>query len=336
MAFRGDILDLAAIAASDPRLAAIYAPAERRSAPPVAVPVPGQNAQMVVPAGEQMPVDPRINQGFADAAMQPRPDASFVNDIVATLSGETVGTHGASDGLLSRFLPEGVGDFVGNAALGAAGADPTATPLTTFAQAFAGAQGAKNVRLDRKRAEQAAAEDTAYERGRDAKKDALEERKLVIDERAAARLERKAMIDELATAANIQHTQAETAKIEREYARAGLSFDESIEVEQAVINWINSLTSEGGRMTTEERKAEAARKRQELLENRTNSDNYDDEGDEGGTTEVPMTSTGEVQGDGSYESPYSVANGEISEEAFETLPIGAHYLYRGKKYTKER
>lgn len=86
---------------------------------------------------------------------------------------------------IRSFIPENLRNTLGDTFAGIAGADPRSGPVAAFAQAFAGAQGNATAREQREAAATLAADERAYQRGRD---EAADARALREDERADRRL----------------------------------------------------------------------------------------------------------------------------------------------------
>lgn len=248
-------------------------------------------------------------------------------------------------GILGRLLPTGVRNGLVDAMAALGASDPTAPGLQTLGQAFTGAQRNKRAREDRKTALVTAADDKSYERGRDARADNRADRTLSLQEKKAASDDRVARLSEIQTAAGIDKTQAETRKIEREYANGGLSTQDMLDVETRVVDYGKTL--EAGAYAdapTEDivnrNKNLMDKYRSDLIQSLKKGTNTPD----GPGGEVPMTdqpsdtSEGASSSAGTWDAPVNLGgmSGDALRSAVQKLPKGSIFLdSKGNKMERQ-
>lgn len=252
--------------------------------------------------------EPAPNQPAA-AAAAPQPDAGFVDGVVS----------GAAPG----GIMAGLGDYMSAFGGGVRAIDPRASGIMQAAQGFSGAVDARTARSDRKRAEQAAADERQYQHSQDtlANKRAdrtfgmTEEHYQAEDTRASRKDARDAasqQLSDIAAAAGIEHTQAETKKIASDYTAGGFTFDQQQKIENDVMERAKLRKGQAGPFasisapTAAEIAAEKAKQdadRAELM--KLYKPGQGEQPPAGGSSAAPKTSGGggAVSGAGTQQAP---------------------------------
>lgn len=247
-------------------------------------------------------------------------------------------------GILGRLLPTGVRNGLVDAMAALGASDPTAPGLQTLGQAFTGAQRNKQAREDRKTALVTAADDKAYERGRDTRADNRADQTLSIAQKKEASDERVARLSEIQTAAGIDKTQAETRKIEREYSNNGLSTDEMLKVESQVNEYGKTL--QAGSYADAPDDATVKRNaglmdtyRSKLIQSLKSGGAAGDPGGEVPMTDQPSdTSEGASSSAGTWDAPVNLGgmSGDALRSAVQKLPKGSIFLdSKGNKMERQ-
>lgn len=297
------------------------------SAPP---PQPAPPPMPSFPGKERDDLDSRTAQPTAMAAQMPAgpvsaaPQAPVAPDLMAAAQDQP--------GPLGRMLPSGARNGIVDALAALGGLNSNANPLQALGQTFGAGMASKQAREDRKAGLAGAQYDREHQLYREqvgdtraAASDTREEKRLTIDERKAATEERRSQLQDIQIAAGIEHTQAETSKIEREYSKGGLTTDQMLKVENQVTNYGKTLIPSGSIQapdadTTARVKKSMDDYRKQLIQQLTSGTAAPSEPG----AEVPKTSGA---GEGTWDAPVTFPAGTTDlRSAVEKLPKGTIFV----------
>lgn len=302
------------------------APARVPSVNQLAVPQqfnPGFQSPTSPPMQQQpMPDDPAMSAGGPGA-----PDLAAMLGAAAGGGGGGAPPGGAPAPDAGGGFMDGMGGSIVDALSALGGINTDNGPLVAFGSGFAGAQGNRQRREDRKLALTERAEDKAYRRSRDSLADSRyadetgyqHGRDKVGDERYAKSEARSAALDELqqgALALGIKKSKLEYSKLLRDYENGGISIDTALDIESKVNGHMSSFAGSAGSSDNPAAyQAEEKRYREQLKQTL---------GADGGTGgAVPKNGAPAGDGDGSsIDTPASISSGSDVQG----LPAGSYFV----------
>lgn len=194
---------------------------------------PGETAMRVVPPGGE--------QGEAQTPNMPRAGERGPQQVAQAPNVPRTMASGQMAGGFSGIPPE-MQERLADAAQAFLNTNSQRSFMGAGVEAFAHGLQARQARQERKRQEQAAAEEAQYQRGREARDDARKDVELELRRMEFGLKQKKATLESYKTAAQIgqiealtEKQRAEAAKLSAEATREGLTVDQVLEVERLAI-----------------------------------------------------------------------------------------------------